>query len=87
MSHGYKVVRFWNDEVLKHIDSVLEVIMAALAECVFPPLSASFSSSSHIPLTPTMSPSPQPSPHGGEGVRGSGEGEKIIFQGRLDKEK
>jgi len=29
-SHGYRVVRFWNNEVLTNIDGVLEVIQNAL---------------------------------------------------------
>jgi very-short-patch-repair endonuclease len=28
---GYRVLRFWNNDVLKNLDSVLEVIMEALA--------------------------------------------------------
>jgi len=28
---GYKVLRFWNNEVLKNLDGVLEVILEALA--------------------------------------------------------
>ena len=28
---GYRVLRFWNNDVLKNLDSVLEVIQAALA--------------------------------------------------------
>ncbi len=34
--HGYKIVRFWNNEVLKNIDSVLEVILSALSESPSP---------------------------------------------------
>ncbi|MEZ5788134.1 MAG: DUF559 domain-containing protein [Xanthobacteraceae bacterium] len=30
--HSYRVVRFWNNEVLENIDGVLETIAAALAE-------------------------------------------------------
>ena len=29
---GYRVLRFWNDEVLTSIDGVLEQIVAALGE-------------------------------------------------------
>ncbi len=29
-AHGYRVLRFWNDEVLGNIEGVLEVIAAAL---------------------------------------------------------
>ena len=30
-SMGYRVLRFWNNDVLVNIDSVLEVVMEALA--------------------------------------------------------
>jgi very-short-patch-repair endonuclease len=49
-SHGYRVLRFWNSEVLKNIEGVYEVIQATLHEC---------------PLPPTPDPSP-PQAGGGE---------------------
>jgi len=36
-SHGYRVLRFWNNEVLKNIEGVFEVIQAALRESPLPP--------------------------------------------------
>jgi len=36
-SQGYRVLRFWNNEVLKNIEGVYEVIQAALRECSPPP--------------------------------------------------
>jgi very-short-patch-repair endonuclease len=30
-AHGYRVLRFWNNDVLKNIDGVLEVIQSAIA--------------------------------------------------------
>jgi very-short-patch-repair endonuclease len=29
-AHGYRVLRFWNNDVLKNIDGVLEVIQSAI---------------------------------------------------------
>ena len=43
---GYRVMRFWNNEVLKETESVLTVILSSLDGNV---------ASSH-PLTPTLSP-------------------------------
>ena len=31
-SHGYRVVRFWNDQVLKETDTVLEEILRCLSQ-------------------------------------------------------
>lgn len=31
-SHGYKVLRFWNDEVMKNVDAVMGVIIETLQE-------------------------------------------------------
>ena len=31
-SHGYRVVRFWNDQVLKETDTVLEKILRCLSQ-------------------------------------------------------
>jgi very-short-patch-repair endonuclease len=36
-SQGYRVLRFWNNEVLKEIDGVMEVIYAALHSAEPPP--------------------------------------------------
>ncbi|HEV2955993.1 MAG TPA: DUF559 domain-containing protein [Xanthobacteraceae bacterium] len=36
-SQGYRVLRFWNNEVLKEIDGVMQVIYAALYEQEEPP--------------------------------------------------
>jgi very-short-patch-repair endonuclease len=36
-SQGYRVLRFWNNEVLKEIDGVMEVIYAALQDTKAPP--------------------------------------------------
>jgi very-short-patch-repair endonuclease len=33
-AEGYKVLRFWNNEVLLETDAVLEVIQEALAESI-----------------------------------------------------
>jgi very-short-patch-repair endonuclease len=33
-SKGYRVLRFWNNDVLKEIDSVMEAIYSALRESV-----------------------------------------------------
>jgi very-short-patch-repair endonuclease len=30
--HGYRVIRFWNNEVMENIDGVLQVVMRALEE-------------------------------------------------------
>jgi very-short-patch-repair endonuclease len=30
VDHGYRVVRFWNNDVMKNIEGVLETIAAAL---------------------------------------------------------
>ena len=30
--HGYRVIRFWNNEVMKNIDGVLQVVLRALEE-------------------------------------------------------
>jgi len=32
LSHGYRVIRFWNDQVLKETDAVLEGILRCLSE-------------------------------------------------------
>lgn len=37
-SRGYHVLRFWNNEVEKDIEGVLEVIGTALKECHHPPI-------------------------------------------------
>lgn len=31
-AHGYRVLRFWNNDVLSRTDAVLDVILAAMAE-------------------------------------------------------
>jgi len=31
-SHGYRVIRFWNDQVLKETDAVLEEILRCLSQ-------------------------------------------------------
>jgi very-short-patch-repair endonuclease len=36
-SQGYRVLRFWNNEVLKEIDGVMQVIYAAIYEQEEPP--------------------------------------------------
>jgi very-short-patch-repair endonuclease len=30
--HGYRVIRFWNNEVIENIDGVLQVVLGALGE-------------------------------------------------------
>jgi len=50
-AQGFRVLRFWNNEVLENIDGVLEAIMAELNKA--PP--------------PQASPPPRPSPIKGEG--------------------
>ena len=46
---GYRVLRFWNNEVLKEIESVLTVILSSLdGNVIFPTPS--------FPLTPALSP-------------------------------
>jgi len=40
-SRGYRVLRFWNHEVLNEIDAVMEAIHAALGEEGTPPLKES----------------------------------------------
>lgn len=40
-THGYKVLRFWNSDVLKNIEAVKEVIFAALCGDGLPPPSSS----------------------------------------------
>jgi len=37
-AHGYRVLRFWNNEVLGNIDGVMQVICATLSERAPPPL-------------------------------------------------
>ena len=40
-SHGYRVFRFWNNEVMKNLEGVVEIIQRALVEPTFdrpPPL-------------------------------------------------
>ena len=49
---GYRVLRFWNNDVLMNIESVLEAVMEALA--------------SPQPLTRTLSPEGRGSSHDGE---------------------
>ncbi len=53
-SRGYRVLRFWNNEVLEEIDGVMEAIYAALNSA--PP-----------PLPPTPNPSPPREDARGEG--------------------
>ena len=31
--HGYRVIRFWNNEVLENLDGVLETVRAEIARC------------------------------------------------------
>jgi very-short-patch-repair endonuclease len=45
-SLGFRVIRFWNDDVLLRTDSVLEAVLAALVGASQP----------DAPLTPTLSP-------------------------------
>ena len=33
-SKGYRVLRFWNDEVLKNINGVMAVILDEIEECL-----------------------------------------------------
>ena len=40
-THGYKVLRFWNSDVLKNVEAVKEVIFAALCGDGLPPPSSS----------------------------------------------
>ena len=35
-SEGYRVLRFWNNQVLKELESVLEAILSGLAESAYP---------------------------------------------------
>jgi very-short-patch-repair endonuclease len=37
ISKGYKIIRFWNDAILREISLVLDVIVEALEESSFPP--------------------------------------------------
>jgi len=53
-AHGYRVLRFWNNDILTNLDGVLETIAAALEKCMAPRLR-------RAPLTPTLS------PHAGRG--------------------
>ena len=39
-SHGFRVLRFWNNDVLKNTDGVLEMIVSALANAPLPARSA-----------------------------------------------
>jgi very-short-patch-repair endonuclease len=57
---GYRILRFWNNEVLENREGVLMTIAAALA-AASPPRD-------HPHPTPEGSPPPQPSPIEGEGV-------------------
>ena len=36
-AHGFKVIRFWNNEIMSNLDGVLETIMVALQETPSPP--------------------------------------------------
>jgi very-short-patch-repair endonuclease len=55
---GFRVIRFWNNDVLTNLDGVLEVIVAALAE--------------GKTETKEEDPHPNPLPHAGEGAKGGG---------------
>jgi glutamate 5-kinase len=52
---GYRVVRFWNNEVLQNLEGVLQSLLAVLAQAAAEP----------------ESPSPNPLPQAGEGYYGS----------------
>ena len=65
-SQGYRVLRFWNNEILQNIEGVLMVVMGALAE-VSPPLPRPLS---HRGRGETESPSPLV----GEGLGRGGDG-------------
>ena len=54
VSRGYRVLRFWNNEVLEEIEGVMELIYAALDQ-------------TERPLPPTPSPSPPREGARGEG--------------------
>ncbi len=76
--HGYRVLRYWNNDVLEQTEAVLEHILATLSPTPLPGgegLPSSFagggvSSLHNAPRYPGLTP---PSPAGG-GVRGEGEG-------------
>jgi len=54
---GYRILRFWNNDVLTNIDGVLSVIADALASS---------------PAAPPPTPDPSPPLRGGRGVASSG---------------
>jgi len=54
-SQDYRVLRFWNDQVLKETSAVLEEVLRMLSSA----------ETSGLPLTPALSPSMKPM--GGEG--------------------
>ncbi|HWV51101.1 endonuclease domain-containing protein [Pseudorhodoplanes sp.] len=54
---GYRILRFWNNDVLTNIDGVLSVIADALASA---------------PAAPPPTPDPSPPLRGGRGVASSG---------------
>ncbi|MGE0876669.1 MAG: endonuclease domain-containing protein [Burkholderiales bacterium] len=75
-ARGYRVLRFWNNDVLKHTEAVLERIAEAIAAPHTPGPSPR-----GLPLTPDPSPrrgegsKPRfPSPARGRGARGEGGG-------------
>ena len=72
-SQGYRVIRFWNNDVLLNLDSVLEAIYAALTA----PLPASQALFRPSPLEGEgrNSAGPNPPPHGGRDSLHSKQGE------------
>jgi very-short-patch-repair endonuclease len=73
---GYKIMRFWNNEILGELQSVLEQIESALIE---DSLDRDTSSQPPHPETPHPSPLPE-----GEGERPEGEGERREKAGNAD---
>ncbi len=68
-SQGYRVLRFWNNEVLKHIESVMSAIYEALHQ-----------SAGTAPPTPNPSPPRAARAGGGEQSGARGESSKLNRQ-------
>ena len=69
---GYRVIRFWNNDVLQNLDGVLQMIAAALPSPLVGEGGAQRrmrgAERSSAPALRAGNPSPQPSPTRGEGV-------------------
>jgi very-short-patch-repair endonuclease len=68
-SEGFRVLRFWNDQILKEAEAVLEVILQALAEAcpLSPNLPSLRSGFGGHRLPPAANKRPPPLPTRGEG--------------------